>query len=233
MDADALFLLFGGSFNPPHMAHMRLALEAAEILRPRKAAFIPCARPPHKSGDGLLPFSLRCAMLSAAVRGTAAEGLFEVCEIENNRKGPSYTAETLEWMAGLSPSLRLVFMMGNEDYSRLETWRHWRQLPVFADLAVLPRSADAEKQFSRTSAKLWPEAAASPPPYAGVGKSFILPHGGKLLYLPQPLLEVSSTLIRERYLTGRSLDFLLPKSVLQLLSDHATIVDKAWKQPCP
>ena len=230
MSADDFLLLFGGSFNPPHTAHLRLALEAAEILRPRKALFIPCAQPPHKNGMNLLPFALRCAMLRAALEGSDLERIFAVSEIENERAGTSYTVETLALLAEQHPLLRPAFIMGSEDYARLDTWLRWRDLPRLADLAVLPRSASADASFGLHSKMLWPEAQAMPPPYSGVSEAFILPHGGRLLYLPQPVLEISSTLVRERYLAGRSLDFFVPQAVKTLMREHIDIIDAVWQQ---
>ena len=232
MTTERLLLLFGGSFNPPHIAHLRLALEAAEVLCPERALFIPCAQPPHKSGTNLLPFALRCAMLRAAVKESALQHLFSVSEIEQERTGPSYTVETLALLAKRHPLLRPVFIMGSEDYARLETWLRWRELPRLADLAVLPRSAAAGQAFAPTSKALWPEAQGLAPPCAGVSEAFILPHGGRLLYLPQPILEISSTLVRERHLAGRSLDFLLPSAVAGLLRENALTISTVWKQPC-
>ena len=231
MNTDALLLLFGGSFNPPHNAHLRLAFEAAEILRPQKALFIPCAKPPHKSGHDLLPFSLRCDLLRASTEGTAIARLFDVSIVENEREGPSYTVDTLALLARRHPTLRPVFIMGSEDYARLETWLRWRELPEHADLAVLPRCAGAEEVFCPHSKKLWPEATATAPPCPGVSKAFVLPHGGRLLYLPQPLLEISSTLVRERYLAGRALDFLVPPGVQKLLLDNADTLTPVWGGP--
>ena len=221
-------LLFGGSFNPPHNAHLRLAFEAAEVLRPREVLFIPCAQPPHKNGNDLLPFSFRCALLRAGTADTTAGPLFNVSEVENEREGPSYTVDTLALFSRRYPALRLVFIMGSEDYARLETWLRWRELSEYADLAVVPRSADADRVFCLNSKKLWPEAEAVDPPCPGVSRAFALPHGGRLLYLPQPILEISSTLVRERYLAGRSLDFLVPPGVQKLLLDNADTVDQIW-----
>jgi len=228
MNADAFLLLFGGSFNPPHNAHLRLAFEAAEILRPRKGLFIPCAQPPHKSDTDLLPFSLRCELLRASIADTSAELLFEISDVENEREGPSYTVDTLTLLSQRYPELRLVFIMGSEDYARLETWQRWRELPKYADLAVLPRSADADEAFFLHSKRLWPEAEAVPMPCPGVSRAFVLSHGGRLLYLPQPMLEISSTLVRERYLAGRSLDFLVPPGVQKLLLDNAYTIARVW-----
>jgi nicotinate-nucleotide adenylyltransferase len=228
MSADAFLLLFGGSFNPPHTAHLRMAFEAAENLRPRKVLFIPCAQPPHKNGDDLLPFSFRCDLLRAGIADTSAGQLFEVSEVENERAGPSYTVDTLALLSRRYSPLRLIFIMGSEDYARLETWLRWQELLKHADLAVLPRYAGADEVFCLNSKKLWPEAEALEPPCPGVSKAYILPHGGRLLFLSQPMLEISSTLVRERYLAGRSLDFLVPPGVQKLLLGNATTVTQAW-----
>ena len=225
---EGLLLLIGGSFNPPHVAHMRMAFESLEILQPRQAFFIPCAQPPHKSGGDLLPFSLRCAMLRAALKNTAGEHLIGVSEVENERQSPSYTIETLQIMQSRFPSLRPVFVMGSEDYARLHTWLRWRELPALADLAIMPRSPAADESFERGSAELWPEAVPILPPCPGVTRALVFPHGGRLLYLPQPVLEISSTLVRERYRDGRSLDCLIPDGVLTLMRSNADVLRMAW-----
>ena len=64
--------LFGGSFNPPHSGHFRMALEVMEALRPRRFLFMHCATPPHKPADNLLSFDLRVCMLEAAIRAKEA-----------------------------------------------------------------------------------------------------------------------------------------------------------------
>jgi nicotinate-nucleotide adenylyltransferase len=136
--------------------------------------------------------------------------------------------DTLILLSRRYPSLRPVFIMGSEDYAHLETWLRWHELPEHADLAVAPRSAYTDKAFCLNSKKLWPEAKAVEAPCSGVSRAFALPHGGRLLYLPQPMLEISSTLVRERYLAGRSLDCLVPPGVQKLLLDNADTVARIW-----
>lgn len=229
-----LLLLLGGSFNPPHIGHMRIALETAEATGPHATLFIPAALPPHKSCSNLLPFALRCEMLRAAIADRESEtgrsGDFTVCEIEAEREGPSYTVDTLAILAARFPGLRPAFIMGGEDYSRLDTWRNWRKIPEYADLVVLPRNAGGRECFNRISSTFWPEAEPLEPPAPGVRSAFRLPHGGRLLYVPHPRLEVSSSLVRGRYLAGRSLDFLVPPGTLRLLRQNGELAQSLWER---
>ena len=269
MDAQPLLLLLGGSFNPPHSGHMRVALETAEFLNPEKVLFIPNAVPPHKSEKNLLSFEFRCAMLRAAIADMGSFFDYSVNEVENERQGPSYTFETLKTLAERNPEKRLAFVMGSEDYTRLDSWRMWKELPEYADLIVVPRNTDDPDIFRRTSQSLWSEAREMPilnyrtsnadgrgnkapgaapagvkpcPAEAETGncsreeyieretaQALILPHGGRLLYLPQPRLEISSSLVRERLIAGRSLDFLVPPGILKLLYDNLESVKETWK----
>lgn len=230
-----LLLLLGGSFNPPHAGHLRIAIETAEVLRPERTLFIPCAYPPHKPDGNLLPFAVRAAMLRAAIADmTSLDGTpplqFAVSEVEQERQGPSYTADTLAILKERFPGMRPAFVMGNEDYAQLSSWRRWRELPVLADLVVLPRSAGALESFRNSTLAFWPDASPLAPPAPGVTEAFLLPHGGRILYLPQPQLDISSSLVRERLLAGRSLDFLVPPGVRNLLMEHAAEAVSLWRK---
>lgn len=228
----SLLLLLGGSFNPPHAGHMRIAIETAETLRPAQTLFIPCARPPHKPDGNLLPFSLRAAMLRAAIADmghTNRGDSFAVSEVEQERQGLSYTVDTLAVLRERFPGMRPAFVMGSEDYAQISSWRRWKELPVLADLVVLPRSAGALESFRNCTMAFWPEAKLLAPPAPGVTESFRLPDGARLLYVPQPQLDISSSLVRERLLAGRSLDFLVPAGVRDLLLEHAGQAIGLWR----
>ncbi len=184
--------LLGGSFNPPHVGHFRIALEIREAFCPETTLLIPVADPPHKIDADLLPFSLRAAMLEAVA--ATLPGL-EVCRIEAERSGPSYTVDTLIALHERRPDCRLLFILGDDNFSLLPTWHRGLELPVWADLVVLPRvfwgngarcapSMDAahtdafrgasEEDFCRTALSLWPEAEPSAPPCPAVTKAFRL-----------------------------------------------------------
>lgn len=227
-----LLLLLGGSFNPPHAGHLRIAIETAEALRPALTLFIPCAHPPHKSDGNLLPFALRSQMLTAAIADMSQAGEtgldFAVSEVENERDGPSYTVDTLTVLHERYPGMRPVFVMGSEDFALLSSWRRWREIPALADIAVLPRNTGAADSFRNSTFAFWPEARLLAPPAPAVRSAFVLPDGGRLLYLPQPLLDISSSLVRERLLAGRSLDFLVPPGTVRLLREHETLIKELF-----
>ena len=223
-----LIALLGGSFNPPHAGHFRIAIEVSEALSPAMTLFVPCASPPHKTADNLLPFDLRAALLCASLAEAGMDKGFAVCEVENERSGPSYTVDTLSDLAPRYPDRRLVFIMGGGDYAQLSSWRRWRELPALADLAVLPRVERNEGFFDETTRALWPEAQKTEPPFPAVSGAYALPGGGHVFFLPQPRLDISSTLVRERWLEGRRLDFLVPHAVHILLSKQKRTIRELW-----
>ena len=244
--------LLGGSFNPPHAGHFRIAIEVHETLAPWKTLFIPCATPPHKPTGNLLPFELRASMLQCCLDefaqagpvpaacnaapgspaahggGFALPGRMEVCTVENERSGPSYTVDTLALLAEQYPGKRLAFVMGAEDYHMLPTWRNWQRIAELADLVVLPRGMGESSTFHKTTRDLWPDAQAVEPPFPAVQAAFTLEHGGRLLYLPQPRLEISSSLVRERWAADRSLAFLVPQCVQDCLRKEHALVSRLW-----
>ena len=226
----SLIAILGGSFNPPHVGHLRMALEVKEALGPQKVLFIPAAVPPHKPAGGLLPFALRAEMLKKTL--AALPGL-EVCPIENERPGPSYTVDTLSALSAVYPDARLGFILGGEDLPLLPTWNRWKSLPELADLIILPRGAGAERDFRHNVQRLWPEAAPPAAAPSGASAAFHLPHGGRILYLSQPRLEISSSLVRSRWCQGRSLDFLVPPAVIEVLEANKAAVAALWAREQP
>lgn len=215
-----------------------MAIECAEAFTASSLFFIPCAVPPHKETSILLPFDLRCGLLLAAIESVRSPHLrsrMSVCEVEKERDGPSYTIDTLRILGKRYPDQRLIFILGSEDYARLPTWKDWSKLPEAADLLVLPRTPDAENEFDETSRRLWPAAHAFGrrernflAPGSALSVAFELPCGARLLFLRQSLLEISSSLIRERRHQGKSLDFLIPGAVTALLEAHESETRSAW-----
>ena len=220
--------LLGGSFNPPHIGHFRLAHEVMEQLGIKTVLFIPCAIPPHKPAHDLLPFDLRVEMLEAYTRRHRG---MEVCTIENERSGPSYTIDTVRALAARYPENSLHFIMGSEDIPTLPQWNNWQQLFAEVNIIALPRTCGAEADFVNTICTLWPDARPESCPGNPHCTLMRLPSGRTALYLPQPILDVRSTLLRELFLEGRNLELLLPDDVLAVATTHRDTLCRYWVEP--
>ncbi len=224
-NGDALggIAILGGSFNPPHIGHLRLAIEVREAMGARidRVDLLPCAHPPHKNAAGLLPFALRCEMLRMAARPYP---WLRCNSLEGERTALSYTWDTLGIYAEREPGRELFFVLGSGDYSLLSTWHRGLELPRRCTLIVVPREADPEA-LVRVTRSLWPEAETED----GNPFAMRLPHNGRVLFLPIPRLDISATDIRRRLLEGRSLDFLLPPASATLLEKHRAEVIDCWR----
>ena len=212
--------IFGGSYNPPHLGHMRLAVEVIEALRPSRLDFLPCAVPPHKGTKSILPFDLRARMLEESVLGIAG---LRVNRLESQRSGPSYTSDTLRLYAEKEPDARHFFILGAEDFADIVKWHEWEILPRLADIVVVPRAGSEVEVFMETVRHSWPEARPLGHLAGAANAVYSLPPesgGGRLLHLPLPRLDIRAELVRERFLAGRSIRFLVPDAVARLLAEN-------------
>ena len=113
--------LFGGSFNPIHLGHLRAAEEVREALQLDLVYFIPAASPPHKAEGELAPAEHRLAMVRAATKGNRH---FMTSDVEVRRAGRSYTIETVHYfLATLRQPATLYLMMGADQFAELESWK--------------------------------------------------------------------------------------------------------------
>ncbi len=219
--------LIGGSFNPVHYGHLRLAVEILEEIKPERLDVIPCATPPHKSRSRILPFSMRVDMLK-----TAFEPLpnVRINPLEGEREGQSYTVDTIEAYVRADPEARHFFVMGGIDLASFDTWKDWEKLPPLADLVVAARAGAEEEIFRNDVTRLWPDARLIQ--HSSVlGKerlAYRLPQGGHIMHLPLLRLDLSASLLRQRWLEGRSIRFFTPDSVRLFLAAHENVTRQCW-----
>jgi nicotinate-nucleotide adenylyltransferase len=131
--------LFGGSFDPFHLGHLRPVQAARARLGLERVLYLPTARPPHKEDADLAPRApapARYAMVEMAI--LAEEGLY-ASPYEQERDAPSYTVETLEHFRREWPEAELHLIVGADSFVQLPTWRRWRELAELARLVVLAR----------------------------------------------------------------------------------------------
>lgn len=222
-------LIFGGTFNPVHVGHLRAAVEVIEALGFNRVEWVPSYAPLHKAGHALLPFDLRVAMLSAAVAGLES---FAVNEIERKLPVPSVTVQTLEAMAREVPNDERYFLLGDREFLRLHKWRRGRDVVGLAHIVIACRTEFDPESYARALAEVWPEAHRVDPPEAAL-MAFELMPGRRAVLLPLPRIDISSSLVRERWLAGRSLDFVVPAGVIELLEANRAQVNAIWNQDVP
>ena len=177
--------LFGGTFNPIHLAHLVIADQAQDQLGLDKVLFMPCAIPPHKSESDLPSAEHRLNMVKIA---TFDHPHFEASYLEIQRGGKSYTAETLVELSRIYHLDRenLFLIIGSDSLLELHTWRTPQRILELCQLAVIDRPGS-----------MLPE------------QSSLIPY----LLLPTPKLQFSASFIRDALRRGKSVRYLLPASV--------------------
>ncbi|MEP6638669.1 MAG: nicotinate-nucleotide adenylyltransferase [Chloroflexota bacterium] len=203
--------VFGGTFDPIHVAHLAVAEEAAEALGLERVVFIPAGQPPHKPGQAITPATDRLAMVELAIAGNER---FAVDRLEVDRAGPSWTVDTLEALrtsrlaAGVSPDLTLV--LSAEAFLGLMTWREPRRVLELARVVVAPRDG-----------------------YPDAGPDFLAEHlpesADRATFLDGPRLRLSASELRARAASGRSLRYLVPDAVAAYIGDHDLYQDQRRK----
>ena len=205
--------IFGGTFDPVHYGHLRLAEEAALQLGLAGVRWIPAGQPPHR-GAPQVTGAQRLAMVS---RSTAGNPLFSVDPAEVLASEPSYTVHTLERLrAELGTAQPLVLLVGADAFAGLPTWHRWRELLALAHLAVshrpgFPIAAESlvpelAEEFSRRRSDD-PAVLATAP-------------AGRIVSFAMTQLAISATQIRKLLANGLSPRYLLPDAVLDYIQTH-------------
>ena len=220
--------ILGGSFNPPHVGHLRLAIEAREALGDlvQGVDMVPCAVPPHKAQSGMLPFELRARMVEACAEQIA---WLRCNRVEAQRQGPSYTWDTLCAYREAEPETELYFILGSPDFALLSTWHRGLELPRLCHFVVVPRKGHTAGDFIAAAKALWPTARQRLPVLPACC-CMALPDGGLAHFLDVPWLAVSASRVRQLWLAGRNVDFLVPDAALQILRNNAPAVRQHWAE---
>ena len=202
--------IFGGTFNPIHVGHLRAAEEALEALGIERIIFVPSAEPPHKStceDDPIAPALDRLAWVRAALEENAN---FSVDVLEVERGGPSYAVDTLRILAERLAPKRPVFLIGHDAFVEVASWRDPKRLFELADFAVITRPP-----VSGGSLADWlPKCVRDDIELASDGLSGVHRSADTSIRLLQiPALDVSASEIRARVRAGRSVRYLLPEAV--------------------
>lgn len=206
--------LFGGTFDPVHFGHLRLAAEMREAFRLERVVFLPAGHPWQRERDTYASGADRVKMLELAIAG---EPDFGVDDREVRREGPSYTVDTLEdYRRECGPDVPLVFLCGTDAFARVETWHRWESLFEFAHFAVAVRADDHEWLSRGPGAipkALWPRVTMSL-------KDVLGSPAGRIMTFAMTPLAISSTAIRAMARVSASIRYLTPDPVVDFIHQH-------------
>ncbi|MBW1883801.1 MAG: nicotinate (nicotinamide) nucleotide adenylyltransferase [Deltaproteobacteria bacterium] len=203
--------LFGGTFNPIHLGHLRAAEEVREVLALDRILFIPSAIPPHKRTDPKDPIAEAKRRLQWTQRAIEVEKEFSVDPIEIDRPGPSFLVDTLEAIRQREPKqTRIVFIVGEDAFAEMGDWREPERLFALADLAVMTRPPGQLRDLAQRI----PEIVRKSFGFSQQGR--VAQHreaGTRIDLISITALDISSTEIRSAIRRGRSIRYLVPESI--------------------
>jgi nicotinate-nucleotide adenylyltransferase len=185
--------LYGGTFDPIHLGHLRAAENAREQLALDLVAFVPAATPPHRHA----PLSRAADRLEMTRLATRPYPAFQTWDTELKRQGPSYTVETVEELQRAHPNDAFVLVVGADTWPEIPSWREPERLLGMVEVAVVERP--------------------------GYGKPILEPpfEGGRgARSVDGPGLPLSASAIREQARAGRSVRFLVPDAVADFIAER-------------
>jgi nicotinate-nucleotide adenylyltransferase len=191
--------LLGGSFDPVHLAHLHLARQVFNRFELDQILFIPAAQPPHKRGRRLTDAVHRTAMLSRALKPFPE---FDLCTVELERGGISYTLDTVLELEDRYPSAAFFFIIGSDSLRELSGWHRARELTEKIDFLTLERPG-------------WPVADADLSLFSPKQRKRLLEY----IMTDEPL-EISSSEIRRDCREGKSIEGLVDPAVEEYILKH-------------
>jgi nicotinate-nucleotide adenylyltransferase len=200
--------LFGGTFDPIHYGHLRLAESALAECGLDRIVFIPAAMPPHKAASELTPFHHRVEMLRLAV-GNRTE--FECSVVEAQLPVPTYTVETLRnFRRQCAPDTDFYFLTGLDAFLEIQTWKEYNRLLAMASFVVSERERE---KLAPLKTQLAGELGYSTTPHMWISSDDRLP----VYFLTQAPIAVSSSIIRRKIRMGEPINDMVPEAVYRYI----------------
>ncbi len=202
--------ILGGTFDPIHFGHLRLAEEMCEEFSLSKVLLIPCAQPPHKDASVITPYPTRLEMTKIAVSYSI---YLEASDIEGRRKGPSYSIETINIIKNnYGTDLELFFILGIDTFKEINTWKNYKELFKLTNFAVIDRPGIKKDEIDNFIESLGLNFKK------GSTEDIFINTNGCSIYLKKTtLMDISSTKIRQNIKNGRSINYLLPDRVKEYI----------------
>lgn len=196
--------VMGGTFNPIHLGHLLIAEVSRETFALDKVIFVPAAHPPHKHAD-VLEAHHRYTMVEVAVLDNP---YFTISDIEMKREGPSYTIDTIRaFREEYGADTRFFFIAGTDTIQDLPNWKYIDELLEMCDFIGVVRPDGSDE--------IEPVLAY----FGELGRQ-------KIHRLEVPSFKISATELRQRLRTGRTVRYMMPKSVVDYIKNHDIYVKR-------
>ncbi|MCY4399728.1 MAG: nicotinate-nucleotide adenylyltransferase [Gemmatimonadetes bacterium] len=192
MDGGPRVGVFGGTFDPPHRGHAVVAAEVADVVGLDRVLWVPASTPPHKTGWPVTSAEVRSRMVSATIRN---DPRFELCELELERGGVSYTVDTLRALKAAHPDWSLMLVIGDDLLAGFSRWREPDAILELAEVVAISRAGAAKGGLSDEVD--FPVRIVSVTP-----------------------VDVSSTRIRERVRLGKSVRAMVVTRVMSIIESE-------------
>jgi nicotinate-nucleotide adenylyltransferase len=204
--------LLGGTFNPIHFGHLRMAQELAESLRLSELRFIPSANPPHKTPPQVSAEN-RAAMVELAI---AENPLFKFDSRELQRTGASYTVDTLVDLRNeLGDDASLILIMGSDAFTKFNTWHRWQEIINLSHIALVQRPVPSVKELLTKELETFLQNH-----YTEHVQDLHDTSAGLVTMQAITPLEISSTAIRKTIQNKHSARYLMPENVLEYIAKN-------------
>lgn len=205
--------LMGGTFNPVHLAHLRIAEEARETCALDRVVFIPAGDPPHKPLAGEIHFAERSRMVALAIDGNP---FFELSAIEGEREGKSYSIDTIRAFRKRYPADELFFIIGSDSFREIGLWHRFSEIFHSCSLIVVERPGSLIDDPAGTL----PVAIRGEFRYTAASRRLDHDSGTSVLFVSGCPLDISSSKIRRLAAAGRSIRYLVPPQVESYITEQ-------------
>ncbi len=212
--------LLGGTFNPIHLAHLRIAEEVRDACDLNQVLFVPAATPPHKSTVREVSFQDRYAMTKLATENNPA---FAVTDLENRRPGKSYSVDTLTLLHHENRDTQFYFIVGMDSFLEIHTWKDYQNLFKLSHFVVVSRPGFSPPKFPE---KLLPVAVREQFCYDEAPGKLIHKSGNLLIFLKETFLDISSTRIRQLVEEKHSIKYLVTPAVENYIHRHGLYLNR-------
>jgi nicotinate-nucleotide adenylyltransferase len=199
--------LFGGTFDPIHLGHLRCSEEILELFDLDRIILIPASRQPLKAEISVTPFVHRKEMVRLAIEGNTSLSLSEA---ETEREGKSYSVDTVShFLKNYEEITNLYFIVGQDAFQEIQLWKDWKKLLSLCNFVVMTRPGYETKDL----VDLFPPDFAAQFRYNMSLDGYEGPTGHFVFFRRLTFLDISSTDIRERVQRGASIRYLVPDTV--------------------